>query len=50
MGTGEVVGMNSEAAVLMLLPLLPLSYTFPGGDQGVLTCRRKERSWQTKPS
>lgn len=42
--------MNSEAAVLRLLPLLPLSYTFPGGDQGILTCRRKARLWQTKPS
>ena len=50
MGTGEVVGMNSEAAGLRLLPSFPRSYTFPGGDQGVVPCRRKGRLWQAKPS
>lgn len=47
---GGVVGMNSEAAGLKLLFLLLLTCIFTGGDQDLLMCRRKRRTWGTKLS
>lgn len=47
-GRGEVAGMNSETGVLSLLLLLLLMCAFTGGDQGLLTGRRKGRTWQTE--